>query len=141
MCKCKNKCGCNISTTTQGQKGDPSIIPTLGYKVYTALLTQSGTAAPTALVLMNTLGEVPVFSYSATGTYIITSPGGLFPTSKTFVFFGPLEIKTTVKSGAVMFDSGAWTGSIIKFFTYKTDTSALADNFMINTPIEIRVYN
>ena len=33
------------------------------YKVYTALLTQTGTNAPVATVLENTLGGTPVWSY------------------------------------------------------------------------------
>ena len=32
-----------------------------GYKIYRALLTQSGTSAPTAIVLENTLGVIPTF--------------------------------------------------------------------------------
>ena len=42
------------------------------YKVYTALLTQTGTDAPVATVLENTLGGVPVWSYSSLGTYHTT---------------------------------------------------------------------
>lgn len=38
-------------------------------KVYVALLTQSGTDAPVATVLKNTLGGVPVWSYSNVGVY------------------------------------------------------------------------
>lgn len=90
---------------------------------------------------MNTLGEIPTFSYNSVGVYTITSPGGLFPNNKTFVLFGPLEIKNTAKSGAVMFDSGSWNGTNIIFQTYRTDTSVLTNSFLLNTPIEIRVYN
>ena len=38
-------------------------------KVYIALLTQTGTDAPVATVLKNTLGGVPVWSYSNVGVY------------------------------------------------------------------------
>ena len=41
-------------------------------KVYIALLTQTGTDAPVATVLKNTLGGVPVWSYSSLGTYHTT---------------------------------------------------------------------
>ncbi|WP_298842166.1 hypothetical protein [uncultured Clostridium sp.] len=141
MCKCKGKCGCNISTTTKGEKGDSSSVSALGYRVYAAFISQIGTSAPTVSILMNTLGEIPTFSYNSVGVYTITSPGGLFPNNKTFVLFGPLEIKNTAKSGAVMFDSGSWNGTNIIFQTYRTDTSVLTNSFLLNTPIEIRVYN
>ena len=54
---------------------DP-INPTLdrGYKVYTALLTQSGTAAPVATVLENTLGGAVVWSRINTGAYYFQLP-------------------------------------------------------------------
>lgn len=32
MCKCKGKCGCNISTITKGEKGDNGIIGTNAFK-------------------------------------------------------------------------------------------------------------
>lgn len=51
-------------------------------KKYIALLTQTGTSAPTAVVLENTLGATPTFSRTGTGAYnIITS--GLFALNKT----------------------------------------------------------
>ena len=39
------------------------------YKVYTALLTQSGTSNPTATVLENTLGQTITWSYNGVGVY------------------------------------------------------------------------
>lgn len=41
------------------------------YKIYTALLTQSGTASPTATVLENTIGDI-VFTRDDVGYYIGT---------------------------------------------------------------------
>lgn len=51
-------------------------------KVYVALLSQTGTSAPVATVLENTLGGVPVWTYSGVGTYDVTLASA-FPTSKT----------------------------------------------------------
>lgn len=53
--------------------GDAAIIPT-----YAALLTQSGTGAPVATVLFNTLGGTPVWTRSGAGSYIATLAGA-FP--------------------------------------------------------------
>lgn len=52
-------------------------------KIYRALLSQSGTDAPTAVILENTLGEVPTFSYSAPGVYLLTTVAPLFVVDKT----------------------------------------------------------
>ena len=44
----------------------------LGYTVYTALLTQTGTNAPVATVLQNTTGGTIAWSYSNVGIYVAT---------------------------------------------------------------------
>jgi len=46
--------------------------PETTYKVYVALLTQTGTDAPVANILMNTLGQTPIWSYDDVGRYILT---------------------------------------------------------------------
>jgi hypothetical protein len=51
--------------------------------VYLAMLTQSGTAAPTAVELVNTLGTVN-FDREDAGTYFVTS-ANLFTSGKTVV--------------------------------------------------------
>ncbi len=58
------------------------------YSVYTALLTQTGTDAPTAVVLENTLGGTVVWSYDSVGTYIATL-AGVFTANKTFMIAHP----------------------------------------------------
>ena len=55
------------------------------YKVYTALLTQTGTSAPVATVLENTLGGEVVWTRDGSGYYIATS-SGLFTENKTGFF-------------------------------------------------------
>ena len=52
------------------------------YKVYTALLSQSGTNAPTAVVLENTLGGTVVWTRNSTGLYTGTL-AGVFTVDKT----------------------------------------------------------
>ena len=54
-------------------------------KVYKALLTQTGTAAPVATVLANTLSGTPVWSYDYVGGYILTLASA-FPTGKTLMY-------------------------------------------------------
>ena len=52
-------------------------------KVYKALLSQTGTAAPTATVLANSFGITPSYSYVGTGNYTLTATG-ILTTGKMF---------------------------------------------------------
>ena len=56
--------------------------PTESYKVYTALLTQSGTDAPEAIVFENTLGGTVTWTYEDVGLYLATC-SGCFTENKT----------------------------------------------------------
>jgi hypothetical protein len=70
-------------------------IPTGGpvYKSYKALLSQSGTGAPTVVTVMeNTLNITPVFTRVLQGIYLITSAGS-FPEGNTR-FFGLDKVVT-----------------------------------------------
>jgi hypothetical protein len=103
------------------------------YKVYTALLTQSGTNPPTAIILENTFGEIPIFSYLGLGQYTIscslfTNYDKIFcqsnPTDSTpfFCIWQPISIGL----------SGIATVAI---------TGLGIDDGLNNTPFEIRIYN
>jgi hypothetical protein len=65
------------STTDNENSGSTTVqdIADLGrpYKVYTALLTQTGTDAPSVSILENTLGGGVVWSRYSAGVYIATS--------------------------------------------------------------------
>lgn len=105
------------------------------YKVYTALLTQSGTNAPTATILENTLGDI-TFTRENNGNYNIIS-NNLFTTDKTFY-------QITLNFGSQV---GILSSFVLRYinsgFLYLVtrDDSGEFDDFLINTPIEIRVYN
>ena len=58
-----------------------------GVKVYKALLNQSGTNAPVATVLQNSLGAVPTYGYTTTGLFTFTATG-LLTLNKTVIYFG-----------------------------------------------------
>lgn len=101
-------------------------------KVYKALLSQSGTDAPTAIVLENTLGGEVVWSYENVGFYTATLSSGF---GDTFVYFTPFSdegIPTIMN----YFKSSI---SEIGFFVF-TD-GGLPANYKLNlTPILIEVY-
>lgn len=60
---------------------DLSIIPLPAYKLYIARISQSGTSAPGAVVLQNTIGEM-TWSRTGIGVYTCVS-AGLFTIDKT----------------------------------------------------------
>lgn len=103
------------------------------YKVYTALLTQTGTNAPTAVVLENTLGTIS-FAYSAVGGYNITS-SSLFTLNKTFFI---ITNNSSLEYALIYTYSNASTLSIT---ISDILTATGLNDLLLNTPIEIRVYN
>lgn len=104
------------------------------YKVYAALLTQTGVAAPTAVVLENTLGVVPTLSYITVGEYRI-SVSGTFVDNKTWVIIPYTDAAGTDNSYAAVRTSADRV--VILTTTAGVSTNAL----LINHPIEIRVYD
>ncbi len=68
------------ASSSEVVKGNDTRLPV--YKIYRALLTQSGTDAPVATVLENSLGGTVVWNYSSAGTYTATLSGG-FTVNKT----------------------------------------------------------
>jgi len=109
-----------------------------GYKVYTALLTQSGTNAPVATVLENTLGNI-VWSRVATGTYAANSSGA-FTTDKTTLDFGVLDSGAVWPHGYVITSYGESITGSLKFYT-GTPAGSVSDDMLVHTKVEIRVYN
>jgi hypothetical protein len=100
------------------------------YKSYTALLTQSGTSAPVATVLENTVGTITI-TRSGTGEYTITS-SGLFTLNKTTFDITPIQgfIKQSALSNI----------NTIVFETRSTSNVA-SDELLVSKKLEIRVYN
>jgi hypothetical protein len=119
-------------TGPQGPPGESAALP---YKVYTALLNQSGETAPTAIELENTLGAI-TFGYNNEGQYSILCTN-LFTYEKTAIFVSPLNNAST-EAVSVINEAGS---SEYFFDTLILATGAFANGFLQNTAIEIRVYN
>lgn len=116
---------------------DMSNFGTSTYKVYTALLTQTSNNAPVATVLENTLGGTPTFTYIGIGVYQMTLNGS-FNSSKTWVVGGSADVNAGGGDFATL-DIRRLNDNIISLRTYDNFTGA--DNMLVNTSIEIRVYN
>ena len=115
---------------------DMSNFGTSTYKVYTALLTQTSTNAPTAVVLENTIGNI-TFNYNGIGSYdmILT---GEFLANKTWIVAGSADINAGGGDFATL-DARRFDDDTIRLITY--DNFSLANEMLVNTSIEIRVYN
>lgn len=105
------------------------------YKVYTALISQSGTSAPTVTVLENTLSGSIVWAFDSTGQFTGTLASA-FTTNKTIAF--------TNNSGHISADSVDIktiydSVNVIRLKTYSGGT--IGNSLMSNASIEIRVYN
>ena len=70
MCKCKGKCGCNISTTTKGDKGDVGA---------TGVTGATGATGPTGntnvLTVKLTLTTAQILALNTTPIQIVPTPG------------------------------------------------------------------
>jgi len=118
------------------------------YKVYSASLTQSGTNAPTVIILENTLGITPVWTRESAGRYILTA-NSTFTLGKT-VFISNLSIFLASYINIFFSVDGPGnhnnTSNVIYFDTYNTNISQFADSLITGSDddflfVEIRVYN
>jgi hypothetical protein len=113
--------------------------PASSYKVYTALLTQTGISAPTANILENTLGGVPVLGYVSTGIYTITLANA-FKIGKTAIPTSGININENL----FIIQINSVTESTITIQGRVPFGGGVADDILTGTPmcmIEIRVYN
>jgi hypothetical protein len=108
----------------------------IGYTTYVALLTQTGTNAPVATVLENSLGGTVVWSYVAAGQYTATLSGA-FALAKTFVVLG-----ASANGGSAFFYDVQMAGAPNSFNIYirNAATQVVGDDLLLYNPIEIRVY-
>ena len=101
-------------------------------KIYRAIVSQSGTAAPTATVLENTLGGTVVWSRASAGIYRAIL-NGAFLEAKTFL---PQHV---VSPGAGIQVSRS-SDDEIDVASYSDAGTTLADDRLLSQPIEFIVY-
>lgn len=104
-----------------------------GYKSYVALLSQTGTNAPEAIVLYNDLGGDVVWSYDALGSYLATLTGA-FTINKTVLFTGQnyFNVGNEITYAYPNDENG--------FYVETIDNGTNVNGTLIGTPIEVRVY-
>jgi hypothetical protein len=102
-------------------------------KIYTALLSQSGTSAPTATVLgTNEIGTI-VWTRNSTGNYTGTLTGA-FTANKTW-----LIAQRGDQTGSFISNTLSWTSANALLLTVQDNAANPSDGFT-NMSIEIKVY-
>lgn len=109
-------------------------------KIYRVLLTQSGTDAPTAIVLENSLVGTPVLARSSAGIYTVTLAGA-FTADKTFPrpWLGNSN-NNSVSNMQVDRTSADVITITTRLGNIVAGTNATSDGLLTNTPLEILVY-
>ena len=124
------------SNVGSNMKAVVDLIPDANYKVYTAILNQSGTNNPTVTVLQNSLGGNIVWTRFATGSYKGTL-SNTFTVNKTYVSSSLSQTGNDIFNGGPSFLS---PNSEIDFFYFHVNSGNFLDD-ITNAFIEIKVYN
>lgn len=101
------------------------------YKKYVALLSQSGSSAPVATVLENTIGNI-VWTRISSGIYTATLAGA-FPAAKSLAL---VSNSGSVEAGVLAYDVEDTNSYAVQSFS----GSSFSDSLLYLTGIEIRVY-
>lgn len=105
------------------------------YKSYIALISQSGTSAPTAKVLYNDIGTI-TWSYVDVGSYRANS-SALFKSDKTVVFCSqPSNITTLINT-----ETNTYTPNQVFVGSQDVLGSTAANSLMTDISLEIRIYS
>lgn len=103
------------------------------YKVYTALISQSGASAPTVKILENTIGAI-VWTKISSGEYSGTLTGAFTLNKST--------VNLTSNNQSVSLSGGASASSnFVSISSQELVTGVLTDDLMTDSYLEIRVYN
>ena len=107
----------------------------LGYTVYTALITQTGTDAPVATVLQNTTGGTIVWTRNSTGRYVATISGTTYTTDKTTV------LVTSGGNNDNILRPRITATTAIDWYNIDSSDNAVSDTIAETTTVEIRIYS
>lgn len=110
--------------------------PEIAIRTYAAILNQSGTDAPVATVLHNTLDGEIVWTRTGAGAYVGTLTGQ-FPVNKMTIIANILNIPPNKKISSGINNS---PDSVLLYQTGAASPYTAQDN-MVNAWVEIKVYN
>ena len=107
------------------------------YKTYTALLSQSGTSAPTVVVLENSANLSFNFNRSSAGLYQLNLTSTAPPIQKVFFTLENMQMFS-----GITLNKEIGGGSIASVFQINTKLNGIStDELLNNSPLEIRIYD
>jgi hypothetical protein len=130
-----------LSSTGRLTKRTPAQVLTDigGYTVYTALITQTGTAAPVATILKNTTGGTITWTRNDVGRYLATISGATYTTNKTAILLTSGSASAT--DGRFLKVESGGTTTVQAFYNFDTSANTSQDGIVTGSMIEIRIYS
>lgn len=98
--------------------------PAPAYGIYTAWISQTGTNAPTAVILQNTLSSTPTWSYVSPGVYKLTGASLAYNIAAPY-----------------MFDINGVSVRVAKTGADELTITALGNGLLSNALIDLKIYN
>ena len=108
----------------------------LGYTVYSALIDQTGTSAPSATILKNNTTATLTWARTSAGIYTVTADSNIFTVNKTVVF---MNYGNPSSDGLP--PKWARTSDTVITVTTSDETAVLDDGILTSGAFEIRIYN
>jgi hypothetical protein len=115
----------------------PTADVAIGYNEYTALLNQSGTGAPVATVMKNSIGAI-VWTRTAPGNYIGTLLGA-FPSGKTALLPMAVDLVTNLTAQFITRQDDNQI-EIVTADISSFPTPVTADSILVDALVNVRVY-
>jgi hypothetical protein len=107
----------------------------LGYRTYTALITQTSTSDPTTLALSDSIDGTITFARTAVGVYTCTISGvDLFNNA----YYALTDNRFSIDDGNYVVINKT-SPSVLTINTYKNN--ALSDALLSSTPLEIKIFD
>ena len=124
------------SNATKNFTVDSVVQAGLGYTVYTALLTQTGSGDPVATILKNNTTATFTWARTVGGTYTVTANSNIFTANKTVVFMN----YGNPPSDAL---PPKWvrTSDTVITVTTQDEQAVLDDGVLNGAAFEIRIYS
>lgn len=111
------------------------------YKSYQAIVSQTGTSAPSATAFLNELGASMTWARTSAGLYTLTAGSSVFTSNKTVIILSEplvgLVSYVIVPTSGTVITMTTVLNSVIATVLTATATDALITNLLV----EVRVYN
>jgi hypothetical protein len=131
-----NETTANAITPTDVGTNLKAVVDFINYNSFAALVSQTGTGAPTLKVLNNTTGVTFTTSYLSTGMFYLTASANIATFTKTATIYIYNSFGSFPNGGMNLYIDGANS-----FLIETRDSGTLTNGVISDAFIEIRIYN